>query len=667
MLIKPRVRGYPGRRGPNKWWWVREHLVAGTIFSERSSKPRNLATRKPGKLTGHTFLRDKTGPFPKWNGATDTKLTFENSAKLGVMAPNALSVVISWAWFIATAGRFVATDNDELNGGWEWSLFDNGGSQYFGFNIFGVGQRLSSAWTPDWGDSQFHDYALMFNQDKNSIQAYREDVRQLNTTFLGAIAGGGTTNPLTIGSRASTDLAITAAPKYVYVFDTDIPAKWYYELRRAPFDWLRDVDDAPLIITPASGVTINPPLGTYTLTGLAPVVGAGASAAPPVQAFTLTGFPPTLVVGGVVIAVPLGTFLRNSFPPIVGAGASMDVPLQPFTLTGFAPTIVASDPSAADWQNVGLLVEDDATQIYTRSRHNVGDTAAGAATWTPNSQPGADAALNAAARIQVGPTTADNVTGVNETGLPINTRHEPTLLMNRVSLTGIMRFLHGAGAADGHWDIDISKLKTGWNMVNRDHPAVTVVNEWESTAGGALQPRFDSVADTIICDIDHLTFVQGTVGRHPIPSNGSTVALAAEAIADGVEGYWENDLTITWEIWPLYPNANHTGRRYIQHSRDATPTLEFELFISPTTGTCRAIYGGGDVETVNAVNPNEKNTVTVTFGGGALSIKLNTGAEVKDTGLTLPTAKPADANSKIGSHHVNGLQFNGFLTRRTVA
>jgi hypothetical protein len=87
-----------------------------------------------------------------------------------------------------------------------------------------------------------------------------------------------------------------------------------------------------------TGVTVEAPLRTLTLTLFTPAVGTGVEIDATLRTLILTLFTP--VVGtGVIIEAPLRTLTLTLFTPVVGSGVTVDTPLRTLTLTLFTPNV----------------------------------------------------------------------------------------------------------------------------------------------------------------------------------------------------------------------------------------------------------------------------------------------------------------------------------------
>ena len=54
------------------------------------------------------------------------------------------------------------------------------------------------------------------------------------------------------------------------------------------------------------------------------------------------------------------------------------------------------------------------------------------------------------------------------TGLTSGTRYEPSLVLKQITTSGVLSFKNAIGAADGNWDIDVSKLQPYWDVIDSE-------------------------------------------------------------------------------------------------------------------------------------------------------------------------------------------------------
>jgi hypothetical protein len=152
-------------------------------------------------------------------------------------------------------------------------------------------------------------------------------------------SGAATVLPIPLGSLTLTGFA----PTVDVTQDLLIPPRTrtsvhrVAEPRKLSPRWLLNVSQT-------GPVTVSVPVGSLTLSGLAPaVVTSGSNAiAVPVGSLTLAGFAPAVnVSGNQTLAVPLGSLTLTGLAPAVvaGGGNAIQVPVGSLTLAGLAPTV----------------------------------------------------------------------------------------------------------------------------------------------------------------------------------------------------------------------------------------------------------------------------------------------------------------------------------------
>lgn len=78
--------------------------------------------------------------------------------------------------------------------------------------------------------------------------------------------------------------------------------------------------------------------------------------------------------------------------------------------------------------------------------------------------------------------TAGNGIYYNALNVATGTRNEIGFYLKRVTTSGTLRLECANGASNGRWDINLALLGTGWNHIQRDHAAVTIVTEFTGTS-----------------------------------------------------------------------------------------------------------------------------------------------------------------------------------------
>lgn len=110
-------------------------------------------------------------------------------------------------------------------------------------------------------------------------------------------------------------------------------------------------------------------------------------------------------------------------------------------------------------------------------------------------------------------------------GLSGSTRYEPCFVIRAISSSGTLQLVDTQWGATGQWSIDLSAVGAG-DLINRDHPAVTIDNEFVSVVSGNMGLTFAAAAGSLDFDVSLITLIEGTTpAPTPIP-NASTSAAA---------------------------------------------------------------------------------------------------------------------------------------------
>ena len=72
------------------------------------------------------------------------------------------------------------------------------------------------------------------------------------------------------------------------------------------------------------------------------------------------------------------------------------------------------------------------------------------------------------------------------TGLTPDIECALRIFLKRVSTTGTLKVRNKEGALRGDWDIDLSSLSNNFELINADHPAVTVITEFKTDLNGDI-------------------------------------------------------------------------------------------------------------------------------------------------------------------------------------
>lgn len=124
-------------------------------------------------------------------------------------------------------------------------------------------------------------------------------------------------------------------------------------------------------------------------------------------------------------------------------------------------------------------------------------------------------------------------------------RFEPCLILRAVS-TGTLLMQSSYDSALGQWQIDLSAVSDG-DLVNREHPAVTVVNEFMTNGGGNVGVQFAASSGTVDFDVSMVTVVAGAVpSETPIPNTSNSAAATRNAdslVVDVPDGGYDINTT----------------------------------------------------------------------------------------------------------------------------
>jgi hypothetical protein len=301
----------------------------------------------------------------------------------------------------------------------------------------------------------------------------------------------------------------------------------------------------------------------------------------------------------------------------------------------------------------GAVLEDASTNEILQSRDP--DT-----TWTQRGTfsavqdiTGADGVANS------GWTLSGIDTGANDmfqplSGLGNTVRYEPSLILKQIDVAGVVA-VHGTNSgADGAWLIDLSKLNTHWEVVDRNHPAVTISTEFTSTAAGAgiIQILKSSGTGTLSVGYYNCQAEVESFSTSQIFTTTGTVTKAKSTFSDTTTGRM---LASSWAVeWVGTPEGVGQENTIFASYVDADNYTA--IITTATTVVLRERVGGVNTD------------LTETFTHGVLPIKVqayhdgtNNGVRafnVGDTPSTWHTQAHA-TDSQIGTTFENCSNGNG--------
>lgn len=160
-------------------------------------------------------------------------------------------------------------------------------------------------------------------------------------------------------------------------------------------------------------------------------------------------------------------------------------------LATIGSTVFAARVNTSNKLPTFLLNEDVAINVAVETRTptaGAGWTLRGTCTTTQNLT-GADGKANTGWAIG-----GLDISGANDMFAPTGTvvdalRYEPAFILQQISTAGVVKISDvWWGLGNGEWNIDLSLLKPYWEVVDRDHPSVTIISEF--TSAGTSQGIF---------------------------------------------------------------------------------------------------------------------------------------------------------------------------------
>lgn len=176
----------------------------------------------------------------------------------------------------------------------------------------------------------------------------------------------------------------------------------------------------------------------------------------------------------------------------------------------------------------GLSVDGAQTNRVTRSSDlsNAAWTKRGACTATT----GYDAQVGVYSRIVgLGAVNVNDIF-VYQSGFSNSVRTEIAMMLRALSTSGTVE-IGNPGPSDyvGHWQVDLSMLSTTrFELITREHPAVTIVQEFQSSSTGYSGLHLRASSGTLSFDVSLVTQVEGERVQSLIYSAGSATTKNAD-------------------------------------------------------------------------------------------------------------------------------------------
>jgi hypothetical protein len=199
----------------------------------------------------------------------------------------------------------------------------------------------------------------------------------------------------------------------------------------------------------------------------------------------------------------------------------------------------------------------------------------------------------------------------------------PSFFISKNGQVNNIRLRHNADGSRGDWTIDLSKIGTGIERITRNHPAVTIVTEWQATALGTVTYSFLPATGVVVPVPVHLWGAQFEVDTQ-VSSSYIWNAFAAiprpvdtlEITFDGNMQNKSGDMTVLLDIAFNDPEFADEGNTIWSIDNETKRALQIDA-----TG----VVGYHDTGTA------------VTFAAGAPSARARFGYRYQSSTHTLST------------------------------
>ncbi len=206
----------------------------------------------------------------------------------------------------------------------------------------------------------------------------------------------------------------------------------------------------------------------------------------------------------------------------------------------------------------GFLVEKGSINRISYRRDFSGWIARGTASVTVDQAVGIDGNQKAD-QISVGAETTDDLYTV-ATGYTASTNLPTLIAVKKISSTGTLNIQNPAGVAYGKYQVDLSLLSTGWELITKDHAAVTTVNPFISDGSGIGGLQLFASSGTISFYADFAHQEEGAFLTSIIAdgTEGSTLTRDPDKLSYSSESINSTDFTILLKsVYPIAAGADY--------------------------------------------------------------------------------------------------------------
>lgn len=217
--------------------------------------------------------------------------------------------------------------------------------------------------------------------------------------------------------------------------------------------------------------------------------------------------------------------------------------------------------------------------------------------------------------------------------LSASVRYEPCFMLRPVSVSGTLKLSNAAvGDSAGRWDINLS-LVNGPSLINRYHPAVTVVTEFSTTGAGNIGIWLSAVSGSLDFDISMITLVLGASTTTPIPNTSNSAAATRNGHTLSIPVSSNDEWTV---LAGITATSQGLGGPRVFGSNGASD----EAVLSRNNSEQLSAWDGGSSSTSAGHNLliNERTVVGATYSESEGRISLGSTAKVDSLNRSLDFA-----------------------------
>ncbi len=319
------------------------------------------------------------------------------------------------------------------------------------------------------------------------------------------------------------------------------------------------------------------------------------------------------------------------------------------TQEGEADTAIVNTPRS-DWATLNLpnsLTERRKVLTLELARSNLllwADDLTNSPAWTRRgtcvtlkNAMGPDGIANSATSISGLGAISVNDFYQQPSGYGATARFEPSFWIQKVTASGTLGVNTSAGV--GNWSVNFASLGTGWEKITRTHPAVTISNEFVSSAGGLGGVQAFAIAGgPLAMNVWRWGTEPGVFSTSGIQTTSAAVSRAADSL------YWN---------FPPVPQAMMAYSRHVERGTISVNGAAIwgvtdaaaddpELLVYNNGGVYTAYCNARQISLSAAplIGDTAEEALVLTAAGAVQLIQSINGAPITTTGVSAATALP---------------------------